>query len=197
MSGNNKIGLLLIAVWFLTACQTTSTIPAAYNFKAKEVKNNPYGCWTSMEIKPNQGLPQTETISGELLFMDADTIYLLVRDRNVRPVITGSILKAELVTHRNNSDSYLSTTAIFLILNVIGALVHTSEFGGGFLLIGIPVAAMGLLHTIIEGSSKRNMLLYPEKNTLENLSKFARYPAGRPINIDLHQLTLKPRSVYR
>lgn len=197
MSGNNKILLLLIAGWLITACQTTSTIPVAYSFKAKEVKNNPYGCWTIMEIKPEQGIPQIETISGELLFMDADTLYMLISDRNVWPIYTESILKAELYTHRNMAGNYLSTAAIFLIPNLIGTMIHTSEYGGGFLVLGIPVAAMGLLHTILEGSKKRNMLLYPEKNTLENLSHFARFPASRPLNVDLNQLILKPTPVSR
>lgn len=195
MSKNNKIGILLIACWIFTACQTTSTIPIAYNFKAKEVKNNPYGCWTTLVVKPEDQKLQPETISGELLFMDADTLFLLISDKNVWPVYSASILKAQLYTHRNMGGSYLTTTALFLIPNVVGALIHTGEYGGGFLVIGIPVAAFGLLHTIIEGSSKRNMLLYPEKNTLENLSQFARFPAGRPLNVDLHELKLKPTPV--
>lgn len=186
-----------MAGWIFTACQVNSYVPDAYSFKASEIKKNPYGCWTIMEVKANEQMVQPETVSGELLFMDGDTLFLLVTDRIVRPIAAESILKAELYTHRNMGENYLSTTALFLIPNVLGALIHTSEFGGGFLAIGIPVAAMGLLHSIIEGSSKRNMLQYPKKNSLDELSQFSRFPAGRPLNVDLHQFKLKPTSFSR
>lgn len=195
MSGNYKIAFLLIVVGLLTACQTSSIVPAAYNFKAREAKNNPYGCWTILEVKADKEIPQIETISGELLFRDADTLFLLVSDNNVLPIFSESVIKAQLYTHRNMGDNYLTTTALFLIPNLLGALIHTSEYGGAFLALGIPVAVFGLLNTFIEGSSKRNMLLYPENNSLENLSQFARFPAGRPLSIDLHQLKLKPTLV--
>ncbi|HET6555838.1 MAG TPA: hypothetical protein VFG54_00895 [Prolixibacteraceae bacterium] len=134
---------------------------------------------------------QPETVSGELIFVYADTLFLLVSDRNVWPIYTESIIKAELYTHRNMQGDFLTTTALYLIPNVLGSLIYINEFGGGFLLLGVPVAVTGFIVSIVEGGRKRNVLLYPEKNTLENLSQFARFPAGRPVNIDLHQLKLK------
>ncbi|MBC8004039.1 MAG: hypothetical protein H7X84_01085 [Verrucomicrobia bacterium] len=179
----------------MTACQTTTFIPAAYNFKAKEVKNNPYGCWTILEHKADSGLLQTETVSGELLFMDADTLFLLVSDSYVYPIFSQYILKAELYTHKNMAGNYITTAGILLIPSVVGALVHTSQYGGAFLVLGIPVTVIGLVNSIVEGSGKRNVLVYPEKNSIENLARFARFPAGRPLSVDLHQLKLKPDPV--
>lgn len=176
----------------MTACQTTTIIPAAYNFKAKEIKNNPYGCWTILEYKADSGLLQPETISGELLFMEADTLFLLVSDSNVYRLFSPYITKAELYTHKNYAGNYISTTALLLIPTVVGALVHTSQYGGAFLVLGIPVTVIGLVNSIVEGSGKRNVLVYPEKNSLENLVKFSRFPAGRPVSVDMTQLKLKP-----
>lgn len=192
MSGNNKIVFLLLTGWLMTACQTTTYIPTAYNFKGKEIKNNPYGCWTILEYKVDSGLLQPETISGELLFMDADTLFLLTSNSYLYPIFSQYIIKAELYTHKNMAGNYITTAGVLLIPSVVGALVHSSESGGLFLVLGIPVTVVGLVSSIIEGSGKHNVLIYPEKNSLEDLSRFARFPAGRPLSVDLTQLKLKP-----
>lgn len=192
MSGNNKIVVFLMAGLLITACQTNSIIPAAYNFKAREVQNNPYGCWTVLQIKPEPALVYPQSISGELLFMDADTLFLLVSDHKIFSIFSDSLQKAELYTHQNMGNEYLKAASYFLIPNALGTILYVSEFGSGFLLLGLPVAVVGIITSIGEGSNKNNVLIYPEKNSLENLAQFARFPAGKPLGVDLTQMKLKP-----
>jgi len=199
MSGNKKLMTLLIASILLTACKTMTYIPDEYNFTVQESRSNPYGSWTILAInsKQNSLVPDTiarepeSQIAGELICMNADTIYILVSDRLVCPIYSGSVIKAQLFTHKNQTGTYQTMTGLFLIPNLVGSLIYMSEYGGEFLAIGIPIAAIGILHILIENLSQKNILLYPGKNSLDSLNHFARFPAGKPVNIDLKQLTLK------
>jgi len=184
---------LLIAGILMTSCKTMKTIPDSYNFTVKESRGNPYGCWTVLNINSLQNGLVHDTIAGEFVCMDADTIYLLVGDRIVRPIYSGSVLNAQLYTHKNQAGTYFTITSLFLVPNLIGSVVVAGEFAGDILLLGIPMAVVGITHIIIESSAHRNILNYPGKNILDEFKMFARFPAGKPSNIDLNQLMLKPR----
>jgi hypothetical protein len=157
MSGNKKSMILFIAGMILTACQTVK-IPAAYNFTVKETQRNPYGCWTIMTLNSPKDTLVQNSIAGELICMDSDTIYLLELDRLVRPISSGSVRKAELITHKNQAGNYALRTSLFLVPGIIGALAYASDYGGDFLLTGIPVALIGFSQALAEGSSHRNIL---------------------------------------
>lgn len=190
MSDNKKLITLCLAGMILSACETIN-IPDAYNLTVKESINNPYGCWMIVTLNYPRDTVVLNSIAGELICMDTDTIYLLAADRYIQPVYSGSVKTAELLTHKNQAGNYAFRTSLFLAPNFIGAVVHASEFGGYFLGVGIPVTLVGFSLAIIEGSSRRNILQYPEKNDLENFKIFARFPFGKPDNIDLNQLTIK------
>lgn len=180
-----------MAVILLTACRTTIQIPDAYNFSLRESKTTPYGCWTILSVNSGPNLPVQEKIAGELLCMKDDTIYVLVYDRMVRPIDFGSVIEAQLFTHKNQAGTYATLTTLFLAPALIGALIST-DYAGEFLSLGIPGAIMGISRMIVEGGSNKYMLIYPHKNSLDNLNQFSRFPAGKPLAIDLNQLTLKP-----
>lgn len=190
MSSSKKIMTLLMECILIVGCSTMTNVPEAYHFTLKEVKTTPYGCWTILQANSEQNIIASQEIAGELVCMDADTLYLLVHDGMVQPVYSGSVTKAELYTHKNMSGTYFGITLLYLAPALIGAVVH-SEFGLDFLAMGIPMAVIGLTQTASEGSSKNNRLIYPEKDTFESFTHFARFPAGKPVNIDFKQLELK------
>ena len=190
MSDNKKTWIVLIAGLFIAACQTMY-VPDAYNFSVKESKLNPYGYWTVVTFKTDQEKLAPEVVAGELICIDSDILYLLESDSLVWPIYARSVIKAELFTHKNQAGTYAAMTAVFLVPNIIGAITNVEEYGGGFLAVGIPVALVGLSRVLVESKSTQNILVYPEKNRLENFKLYARFPSGKPENIDFNQLTLK------
>lgn len=185
-----------IAGMLLTACQPMIKIPDAYNFTTKEIKGNPYGCWMIVTYSTTQSPLVPDTIAGEFICTDADTLYLLVNDFQVQSIYSKSVIQAELFTHRNQAGTYTKATSFLLIPNLLGALIYISEYGGGFLALGIPVAIVGGATILIENLSHRNILLYPGKISLDKLELFARFPSCKPEDADLKKLTLKKSSKY-
>ncbi len=190
MSDNKKTWIVLLAGLFLVACQTMY-VPDAYNFSVKESKVNPYGYWTVVTFKADPEKLAPEMVAGELICIDSDTLYLLESDSLVWPIYARSVVKAELFTHKNQTGTYAALSSLLLVPNIIGALTNVEEYGGGFLAIGIPTALIGLSRVLAESKSHDNILVYPEKNRLENFKLYARFPAGKPENVDFNQLTLK------
>ena len=72
----NNICLLCICIGF-ASCQTVK-IPDAYDFRIKEIQNNPFGCWTIISIRDAKyvGIDNIE-ISGELIAIENNLLYLL------------------------------------------------------------------------------------------------------------------------
>ncbi len=181
------IGFTFAAV-LMVACRTVD-VPATYNFTTREIQSNPYGCWTIAQVgSPGDSLIKN-SVGGELLAFAGDTLFLLVSDGQVVPVNSMNIIKAELVTHKNQAGTYMGMTLLYLIPNLIGVFVP--EWAGGFMVLGIPTLLTGITHSIIEGSTHRNILEYPAKNSLYDLNRFSRFPSGLPENLDFNQLTLK------
>lgn len=181
--------ILFIAGMLLTACQTVN-VPDAYNFSIKESKINPYGYWTVVTLSSKERLAP-EVVAGELICIDSDTLYLLESDNLVWPIYAKSVIKAELYTHKNQAGTYAALSALFLVPNIIGALSNVDEYGGGFLALGIPMAVVGLSRVFVESRSPQNIMVYPAKNRLQDFKLYARFPAGKPANVDFNQLTLR------
>jgi len=197
MLNSKRLLTWFIAGMLLTACQTMVKIPDAYNFTTKkEIKGNSYGCWMIVTFSTGQNPLVPDTIAGEFICTDADTLYLLVNDFQVQSIYSKSVVQAELFTHRNQTGTYTKATSFLLIPNFLGALIYISEYGGGFLALGIPVTIVGGATILMENLAHRNILLYPEKISLDKLELFARFPSGKPASIDFKQLTLKKSSKY-
>ncbi len=191
MSGNKLIMTMFIASLLLKACQTVN-VPDAYNFTLRESKANPYGYWTVVTFKSSEEKIAPEVVAGELICIDSDTIYLLESDSLIWPIYARSVIKAELYTHKNQAGTYAALSSLFLVPNIIGALANVEEYGGGFLVLGIPMALEGLSLIMVESKkSPQNILIYPDKTRLENFKLYARFPAGKPANVDFNQLTLR------
>lgn len=190
MSNRRKIFVLWFCGILLVSCKTFD-IPQAYDFKSSEIKENPYGCWIKVIPDSIKALHKLNPFAGELICIENDSLYILENDYMVSSVSASDILRAELYTHKNQGKTYARLTAAFLIPNFLGALIYTSEYGGGFFGLGIPVALIGLTTAIIEGNSSRSILNYPQGATIDRLKLFARFPAGKPSDVDFSQLRLK------
>ena len=190
MSGNKNLMILFIAGMLLTACQTVN-VPEAYNFSVKESKLNPYGYWTVVTFKADPEKLAPQVVAGELICIDSDTLYLLESDSLIWPIYARSVIKAELFTHKNQAGTYAALASLLLVPNIIGAFTNGEGYGGDFLAIGIPTALIGLSRVLAESTSHDNILVYPEKNRLENFKIYARFPAGKPENVDFNQLRLR------
>ncbi len=190
MSNRRKIFLLCFCGLLLVSCRTTN-IPQAYDFRTSEIKENPYGCWIKVVPDSLKAHRESKQIAGELICIEADSLYILEDDSSVKAIYATDIAHAELFTHKNQSNTYGMLTGAFFAPSLIGALVYASEYGSSFLALGIPVALVGLTHVIIEGNSTKSVLSYPDGISLDRLKLFARFPAGRPVGIDFSQLFLK------
>lgn len=195
MSDISKVIRIIIVCAVLAACQP-SNVPRVYLTKMSETENNPYGAWSAAEL--NQPHPESEKniLSGELIAIDEDSVFLLVEDHNLLGFPKSYARRIELITHKNQAGTYGTLTAAFLLPSIIGAIAYSSdpEYASGFLLIGIPVFITGVSITLIEAAGKKNMLIYPETHTLFDLQKFARFPSGLPEQLKRDELTMKKKS---
>jgi hypothetical protein len=182
------IWFFLISVFF-AHCKTAD-IPAPYNFKVNEVQNNPFGCWMEITTDSSWTGQNASLFKGELLAKGKDSTYLLISDGKVRAFKNRTISTAKLFTHKNQSGTYLLTSALLTIPSLIGAIA-VPEDAGYFLLMAIPVSLVGIFQAVTEGSGKGNTLFYPGKNNLDDFKPYARYPGGMPEIINYSQLYLK------
>lgn len=185
----NRI-LIFFACMLVAGCKTAN-IPEAYNFKPKEVRSNPFGCWMEVSVAHSEFSNDTFFFAGELLAMNPDSAFLLVTDGQLKAIANKSILSASLYTHQNQAGTYLRLTGLSLIPNFLGLIFYLSEYGGGFLALGIPVTVVGLIQTAKDGNFQKNVLVYPKKNTLDQFIPFSRFPAGIPQETKTERLVFK------
>jgi hypothetical protein len=185
-----KLILFLFVGLGFAGCQTAK-IPEPYNFKVKELQKNPFGCWMEINSDSMSVLSTAKvSYSGELLTITSDSVFLLVSDGEVQKVKKMSVLSANLYTHKNQSGTYLLLTALYAVPAFIGAAVNP-DYAGEFFVMVIPVTLVGVFQSVKDGISKKNILIYPQKNSFEEFIPFARFPSGMPKNIDFEALDLK------
>lgn len=186
MLSNKQISswMVSLTVVLSISCQTY-TIPTAYDKPYSEIKEDPYGCWSEFELRNSDS-----KVSGELICMERDSVYVLVFDQRVQAIEAAQIAGYKIYTYKNQSGRYGRYSLLYLIPSVVGAFIH-SDYFGEFLFLGTPVGVVGLTHMIIEGSNKKNVITANNTIRLHEISKYARYPGGKPIGVDLNQLLWK------
>jgi hypothetical protein len=188
MSINNIIVLLISNILFiLTACSASripTAVPAGFVPHLKEIKNCITGRWMNASIHKNDVPGKNMLYSGELIAVNADSIFILT-STNFVALSKKSVDTAILYLFINPSGAYAITTAMVLVPNVIGAI-----FDIPFLILGIPWFIVGSTSSLIDALNSKNILEYPEKNTLEDFGKYARFPMGIPKEVNRSELTL-------
>jgi hypothetical protein len=186
MQKNKAITFVLI-MFILSGCITDKmavkflpTVSKAGNFK--------YGGWIIAELKNNNDPNKPEKVSGELIAHGYHQLFIL--DSLQMHVIHDSIVnEATLYMYKTQPGVFTVMTLIGIMPNIIAAIA-LPEYAGSFLALGIVPLATGIIFISTEAATKRNQLIFPKKNTLDDFNKFSRFPQGLPSGIDLKQLKL-------
>jgi hypothetical protein len=100
-----------------------------------------------------------------------------------------SVHAAKLYMYKTQAGVFAILTIIGIIPGVIAAIAMP-ENATFFLMMGILPLVSGTVFTVTEATTRRNQLIFPEKNSLEDFIKFSRFPQGIPPGLDIQQLKL-------
>jgi len=165
MKNYNAIYLVtfLIPIFLITSCRSTAYLPTP-----KEVGINVYGSKLKMETK------QGAKIVGELIVIDKTDIYLLTREKKRKG--EGNIVRVPRHSIKTYSLHWGEPVEAYYWMPLILSVLSVSH--GRFAIFSIPVNLIGTLTVI--ATAERDYR-YSEKDIkMDDLSMFARFPAGFP-----------------
>jgi hypothetical protein len=177
--------IVFLCVLLLSACKT-AMIPSAYRFAPRNVKKEITGSWIDINKRTKVGSESINGMSGELIAIQNDTLYVLTSDR-LAGIPSENVKDAVLYIFMNRSGSYAAVTLLVYAPDIIAAIGYKI---GGFLLFGIPWIITGAMLSINEAWDKSNLLIYPEINGLIGFRDFSRFPRGIPPEVDKSKLHL-------
>lgn len=188
MSGKiRNILFVFICIGIDCGCQH-GMVPAGYRPAPNQIDKSITGCWVDVSVIPNSSVDSIIMLSGELIAVeDNNTFHILTAGEGLISLNRNRISAAKLYLFSNPNISLLGFLGV--IPNIIGAVSH-SEFAGAFLLIGIPIFATSLVMTIADHQDGVSTLRYPEKNSLKEFYKYARFPQGLPPDLQKEKLHL-------
>jgi hypothetical protein len=181
----NSFSSLFVLFALLSGCYSEE-IPTAYLPRPREVKTQVTGSWVSINYHSPQDRNYSKKISGELIALQTDSIYVL-NEFQLFAVDMNTIDTAMLYIFKNQTGKYILTTVIMLVPNIIAAVANKIP---EYLIFVIPWAVTGTITSLIEGSGHKDRLTYPKRNSLEDFRKFARFPMGIPPDMKRNELTL-------
>jgi hypothetical protein len=176
---------ILTCLIILSGCQN-EMIPAGYLPKPKEISKTITGSWIKVSMRLDSLQESKIDLSGELIAIQNDTLYFL-SEAGFISLHKRRINSINLYFFARPKSPFLGF--LFLIPNVIGALSY-GDVGPYFLLIGIPISLTSILMEGVERSDGNAILDYPKENTLDEFSKYARFPQGLPPKLDKEKLHL-------
>lgn len=181
----NSILILAGFILFLSGCYV-SKIPVSYRHSPRSLKTEITGHWTEVKLNSKDISDHDKTLSGELIAIQSDTLYLLT-STGLKAIHTSNIDNAILYIFMNQSGIFGVSTGLLYVPDIIAALSYAER---GFLALGVPWVITGTIVTVIEASDKSNLLNYPYYAQLQELNKFSRFPQGMPPEIDKSRLHL-------
>jgi hypothetical protein len=134
-----------------------------------------FGGWIELSL-----ISPKDSISGEFIATSNDSLYIMDRGE-VKIYAVSNISLARLVIFKNMSSTFGAWT-------FLGSLLTISN--GAFLLFTLPTTLIMGISTTIGEAKRINFLDYPS-NSIENLSKYARFPQGIPEGLNIADL--RPR----
>jgi hypothetical protein len=167
-------GAVLAGVSLLAAC-ATNPAPSGWLPRPGEAPSDVYGAW--VEIGPSGS---RQSIAGELLAIDHDSVYVL---RSNGRVVTVSVKDAAPAT----IAFYEAELGNVAGLTMLGSLTTVSN--GYYLVLTFPTWVV--IGTVGAAADSRAPLIHvsPGDNWLPN-RMFARFPAGMPPNLPREGLRL-------
>jgi len=181
----NSILLLSGFIILLTGC-SPARIPADYRYSPVGLKKDITGNWTEVKLHSKDITIPEISLSGELIAIQSDTLYLLT-SLQLENIPVHNINEAVLYIYMEKSGKYATITGLGYLPDIVAAIGYNMP---SFFLIGIPWVLTGTVITIVEGSDHSSLLNYPNKNKLQDLNKFARFPQGMPPGIEKARLHL-------
>ena len=150
----------------------------------------PFGGWV-IAVYEKQGFAPNDTVSGELISYQDHKLYILgFQQMNV--ISDSSVTEATLYMYKKQPGIFAILTILGILPNLIAAIA-LPEYAPQFLVLAIIPLVSGSIFTITESTTKRNLLIFPKKNTLDQFVKFSRFPQGIPPGLDINQLKLPER----
>ena len=178
---------ILLSIFLISGCATVKT-PAGFLPRGKKAESNIYGGWMATICQTPQESINQIAIGGELIAIQNDSVYLLSPD-TLRVVSIHSIEHATIVTHKYDIGIYALRTGLALTPNLIGMVA--TEYAGGFMMIGIPLAVTGLIASLIDAGSAYEMKYPRDVSSVQEMKKIARFPQGIPEGLDPKNLLPK------
>lgn len=182
----SQILQLIGCLAFITECQDPM-IPRTYMPDPSLAAKSIAGSWITVTVQQELPLSPTAEISGELIAIENDTVYLLTRSAYLK-IRQSTVSEAILYPFKPQSATAPVIAGLSLLPNMIGAIAMTDP-GPAVLLLGIPVAVTATIMGLNEHFGNR--MRYPSKYDLKDLGKFARFPQGLPPGLDPVNLHLK------
>ncbi len=141
---------------------------------------NVYGSWVWVKLKPPVPEARTESFGGELIAVSPESLY--VAGPGLRAVPRASLVFVRLAQFDPNSDGVAG-------LSVLGYLSTIANGWFSFLLTG-PMWIIGGTIVAIDRSFKPVFDYTPAQ--CDEMTPFARFPAGFPEGIDRSTITQAP-----
>jgi|GEM_PF-4887989 hypothetical protein len=182
----NQIIRLIVCLIFLTECQN-SMIPRAYMPQPSMAEKSSTGSWIVIQMQQDLPLSRPTEISGELIAIENDTVYLLTSSAFLK-IHQGAVTTAVLYPFKPQSATVSFITGLSLLPTMIGAIIRPDP-GVALLIIGIPLLVTGTIMSMNELYG--NVMKYPLKYSLKDLGRFSRFPQGMPPDLDPGNLRLK------
>ena len=187
MSGKiRNILLVLICIAIDCGCQP-KMVPAGYLRPPKQLTKSITGGWVEVSVIPETSNDTITMLSGELLAVKSGTLHMLTSRTELISLNTNRISSMKLYLFPNPNLSLLGFLGV--IPNITGAILQP-DYAGGFLLAGIPLFVTSLVIAIADFQDGNSSLRYPEKNSMSEFSKYARFPQGLPPDLQKEKLHL-------
>lgn len=175
-----------IPLLFVFLCCGCASFHAPYKWlpQPEKVPEDPYGSWIEVvNITPDS--IKAETIRGELIAIDKDTLYLLDTPlSNIQMLPAAKIKSARLVR-------YYANEAGVAVLTALGALTTISN--GMFLIFTMPTWLIG--GSIASTARSFDPVMdYPDVG-LQEFIPYARFPQGFPKGVN--KLFFGPKKLFR
>ena len=163
---------------FGTAC-ASHTAPSGYLPTTASVQSDPYGGWIDLSYRGPDGLTR---VMGELVAVTGDTVW--IKDASGGTVLpTSEVTDGRLIWYDSQAGQVGGLTG----LGVLSTISH-----GVFLLLTAP------LWMIVGGTAAAIQSRIPMEEappvSWSELSRFARFPQGIPLGVEVSELSRKPGS---
>ena len=187
MSGKiRNILLVFICIAMNSGCQNMM-VPAGYLRPPKQLTKSITGGWVDVSVIPDPSNDTITILRGELLAVENDTFHILTATTGLISMKKNRISAMKLYLYSNSNLSLLGFLGV--IPNITGAIAQP-DYAGGFLLLGIPLFVTSLGMAIADYQNRNSTLRYPVKNSMNEFSKYARYPQGLPPDLQKEKLHL-------